>query len=241
MIIKYPTGFYVDVLPMNLNEAGNITFTVSDTRPPRSELIFPQIPTGLYYRKRPSPRPDTYVGKPIFYISNANNPTLNNSAQQFEVGQYLDENTPIAYNLTDINVNSPYTSTHNLNLFDYDSMGLNGAEINSIDSNSKKIFYDLNIKLNSLKAAVGSDDLNINKLQKQLNETSKTIDAVKVMITNTSDIAVKEQLTTTLENLQRSYDLTTEQMALLVAKREEKAVQVMAISDELNNLAVVVR
>lgn len=241
MIINYPTGFYADVLPLNLNEAGNITFTVSDTRPPRSELIFPQIPTGLYYRKRPSPRPDTYVGKPIFYISTANNPTLNNSTQQFEVGQYLDENTPIAFNLTDINVNSPYASTHNLNLFDYDSMGLNLTEINSIDYNSKKIFYDLNIKLNSLKAAVGSDDLNINKLQKQLNETAKTIDAVKVMTLNTSDTTVKDQLEATLVNLQRSYDLTTEQMALLVAKREEKALQVLAVSDELNNLAVVVR
>lgn len=241
MIIKFPTGFYSDILPMALDQPGNITFTVSDQKPPRADLSFPQIPTGLYYKRRSQIAADTYLQNPIFYVSTSNTAVLNNNTQQFEIGQIIEPSlSPVNVVITPVST-AKYDSVHNLNQFDYNAMGLTGVESSVINENSKIIYKQLNEKLNDLKAEIEASDININRYQKTLNETEKTIKAVTIMIANTSDTSVKDQLIITLNQLERTKTLTEEAIAIQLAKREDTVVNIKVTLDELNNLSVVVK
>jgi LysM repeat protein len=241
MIINFPTGFYVNVIPASLSDVGNVTFTISDSNPPRSELLFPQIPTGLYYRKRSKNNSDRYLSDPIFYNSSANSQVLNNNTQQFEIGQLIDPKPPADIFLTNVDVYGSHSSTHNLNRLDLADMGLDVKEIKAINDNSRTIYLDLVILLNSIKASVNSYDTEINKRQKLLNETNKASSAVIVMIENLSDGVVKDELTKTKESLDKTLEITQESLLNLVASREAKALEVIMVTDELNRLALVVK
>ncbi len=241
MIIKYPTGFYADILPIDLNQEGNITFTVSDNKPPRAELTFPQIPTGLYYKRRKPISADRYVTEPVYYVSTANSSTLNNNTQQFEVGQILDITTTDFPNVTPINTTLKFDSVHNLNYLNYQEMGLSQEEINTINTNSQPIFLSLIDKLNVSKAEVQTYDIDINKYQKQINETKKTIVAVDVMLANLTDGPVKDEMLRTKATLDQSLSTATEALFITVQEREAVAANISNIVDELNNLSTVVK
>ena len=241
MIIKYPTGFYADVLPLNLDQAGNITFTVSDTRPPRAELTFPQIPTGLYYKKKKPVSADRYVVDPVYYVSTANSSTLNNNNQQFEIGQILEISSVDFPSVTPINTSLKFDSVHNLNVLNYPEMGLDQQEIAAINNNSQAVFLGLIDKLNVAKAEVQTYDIDINKYQKQINETNKTISAVDVMLANLSDGFAKSELEKTKETLVNSLTTATEGLYLTIDEREKVAASITVIIDELNSLSVVVK
>jgi hypothetical protein len=47
MIINYPTGSYITVLPDDPEDDESVVYTISNTTPPRSMLDFAQIPTGI--------------------------------------------------------------------------------------------------------------------------------------------------------------------------------------------------
>ena len=214
MIIKFPTGFYANVIPTHPSDVGNVTFTISDSTPPRSELLFPQIPTGLYYRRKNNSTSNRYLSEPIFYISSANSKILNNNTQQFEIGQLLEAKPPDDIFLTNIDVFGAHSSTHDLNLI---------------------------IRLNYYKASVNSFDIEINKSQKSINEAQKTVLAVSVMIENSSEGVVKDELIRTKDSLDKTLAMTQEKLYLLVSQRESKAEDVLSVTDELNKLALVVK
>jgi hypothetical protein len=241
MIIKFPTGFYANVIPKNPSDVGNVTFTISDSSPPRSELLFPQIPTGLYYRKRNSNSSDRYLSEPIFYNSSANSQVLNNNTQQFEIGQFIEPKPPADIFLTNIDAYSSHSSTHDLNRLDLASMGLDFLEIKAVNDNSKAIYLGLLIQLNNIKASINAFDTDINKSQKTINETQKAVSAVSVMIENISDGAVKDELIRTKESLDKTLETTQEDLLQLVSSREAKASDVIFVTDELNRLALVVK
>ena len=241
MIIKFPTGFYTNVIPTHPSDVGNVTFTISDSTPPRSELLFPQIPTGLYYRKRNHNNSDRHLSEPIFYISSANSQVLNNNMQQFEIGQLLEAKPPADIFLTNIDVFGAHASTHDLNILDLEDMGLDTLEIKAINDNSSAIYLDLIIRLNVNKASVNAFDIEINKSQKSINETQKTVLAVNVMIENSSEGAVKDRLIRTKDSLDRLLIITQEGLHLLVSSREAKAGDILFLTDELNKLALVVK
>jgi len=241
MIIKFPTGFYANVIPTHPSDVGNVTFTISDSTPPRSELLFPQIPTGLFYRKRNNSTSNRYLSEPIFYISSANSKILNNNTQQFEIGQLLEAKPPDDIFLTNIDVFGAHSSTHDLNRLDLEDMGLDTLEIKAINDNSKAIYLDLIIRLNSYKASVNSFDIEINKSQKSINEAQKTVLAVSVMIENSSEGVVKDELMRTKDSLDKTLSMTQEKLYLLVSQRESKAEDVISVTDELNKLALVVK
>lgn len=241
MIIKFPTGFYSNVLPIELTQRGNITFTVSGGKPPRASLLFPQIPTGLFYKKKARVNTIDYLTEPIYFVSAANSETINDNRQQYEVGQYIEVGEPVPFLGDATEIDSIYSSVHNLNLFDYTEMGLDSNEINSINANSKQIYLTLNGQFNEYKALLVTQDIEINKSQKTINEITKTLSAVETMINNLSSGSAKDELMKTKGSLTKNLDLNQEAQAAVLLARTENRLNMSTILNELRLLSMVVK
>lgn len=241
MIIKYPTGFYANVLPIELAQKGNITFTVSGGKPPRASLLFPQIPTGLFYRKKTGLNTKDYLTQPVYFVSTANADTVNDNRLQYEVGQYIEVGEPIPFASDVSEIDIIYSSVHNLNLFDYTEMGLNNIEIDSINSNSKSIYLSLNNQFNDYKALLVTQDIETNRYQKTINEIEKTLSAVEIMINNLSSGPARGELIKTKDSLVANLNLNLEGQAMLVVARDENKTNMTTILEELRKLSMVVK
>jgi len=241
MIIKFPTGFYSNVLPIELTQRGNITFTVSGGKPPRASLLFPQIPTGLFYKKKTRVNTIDYLTEPVYFVSVANSETINDNRQQYEVGQYIEVGEPVPFPGDVTEIDSIYSSVHNLNLFDYTEMGLNSNEINSINDNSKQIYLTLNSQFNEYKALLVTQDIEINKSQKTINEIIKTLSAIKTMINNLTSGSAKDELIKTKGSLTKNLDLNQEVQAAVLVARTENRLNMSTILNELRLLSMVVK
>lgn len=241
MIIKFPTGFYSNVLPIELTQRGNITFTVSGGKPPRASLLFPQIPTGLFYKKKTRVNTIDYLTEPVYFVSVANSETINDNRQQYEVGQYIEVGEPVPFPGDVTEIDSIYSSVHNLNLFDYTEMGLNSNEINSINDNSKQIYLTLNSQFNEYKAQLVTQDIEINKSQKTINEIIKTLSAVETMINNLTSGSAKDELIKTKGSLTKNLDLNQEVQAAVLVARTENRLNMSTILNELRLLSMVVK
>jgi hypothetical protein len=226
---------------MDLTQPGNITFTVSDGKPPRASLLFPQIPTGLFYKKKTGINTPDYLRNPIYFVSTANSSTINDNRLQYEVGQYLEAGEPVALTGDVSEVDAIYSSVHNLNLFDYAEMGLNINEIDSINSNSKQIYLSLNNQFNDSKALLVAQDIDINKYQKTINEIEKTLSAVETMVNNLSPGATREELIKTKDSLIQNLELNKEGQAILLLARDENRLNIKTILEELRKLSTVVK
>ena len=241
MIIRYPTGFYTNVIPMDLTQSGNITFTISGGKPPRASLLFPQIPTGLFYKKKAGLNTIDYLTEPIYFVSTANSDTINDNRLQYEIGQYIEVGTPIPFASDVTEIDSIYSSVHNLNIFDYAEMGLNDTEIASINANSKQIYLSLNNQFNNFKALLVSQDIETNRYQKTINEIEKTLSAVETMINNLSLGSARDELIKTKDSLIESLNTNKEGQAILLVARDENRKNMTAILDELRKLSMVVK
>lgn len=241
MIIRYPTGFYSDALPMELSQAGNITFTVSDSKPPRASLLFPQIPTGLYYKRRGKVIRDIYLTEPVYVVSTSNTESINDNRFQYEIGELIEPDVDVADTVGGDVVDKTYVSTHNLNRLDYGEMGLAANEINAINDNSKPVYFSLNTKLNEFKAELQSYDIEINRYQKTINETEKALAAVEIMVNNLTTSPARDELIRTKDNLGRSLSLSYEGQALTITRRNETDQNIKTILTELRDLALVVK
>ena len=241
MIIKFPTGFYSNVLPIDLAQRGNITFTVSGGKPPRASLLFPQIPTGLFYKKKTRVNTIDYLTEPIYFISAANSNTINDNRLQYEVGQYIEVGEPVPFPSDVSEIDSIYSSVHNLNLFDYTEMGLNNNEINSININSKQIYLSLNNQFNDYKALLVTQDIEINKTQKTINEIVKTLSAVETMINNLTSGSARDELIKTKDSLTKNLYLNQETQTSILVARTENRLNMSTILDELRLLSMVVK
>lgn len=241
MIIRFPTGFYSNVLPIDLAQPGNITFTVSGGKPPRASLLFPQIPTGLFYKKRAGINTKDYLTEPVYFVSTANSETINDNRLQYEIGEYIEVGVPIPFASDVSEIDSIYSSVHNLNLFDYMEMGLNTAEIDSINANSKQIYLTLNNQFNDYKALLIAQDVEINRYQKTINETEKTLSAVETMINNLSTGFARDELIKTKDSLISSLDTNRQGQEKTILARDENRRNMGTILEELRNLAMVVK
>lgn len=241
MIINYPTGFYSNVLPIDLAQRGNITFTVSGGKPPRASLLFPQIPTGLFYKKKSMVNTIDYLTEPIYFVSVGNSNTINDNRLQYEVGQHIEVGEPVLFAGDVSEIDHIYSSVHNLNLFDYTEMGLNNNEIDSINSNSKQIYLSLNNQFNDYKALLVTQDIETNKHQKTINEIVKTLSAVETMINNLTSGSARDELIKTKDSLISNLIINQEAQTVVLDARTENRLNMSTILNELRLLSMVVK
>lgn len=195
MIIKFPTGLYRDVLPVNPQDSGNVTFTISNTTPPRTNLVFPKIPAGLVDRGREQPVPVDQLtnrqslGTLIFTISSAKRRMVGNNTRQFEIGQVLEFDGNSGRSVEPMLVSEVTEIQHNTNTFDYDSLGVTSDEQEVIAKESFKTHAALTEQLNGLKRKRADAEIEVNVQQKVINETNRTLSALEVIGDTSGDVA----------------------------------------------------
>lgn len=187
MIIKYPTGFYINILPQEPSDTISVTFTISNQTPPRSNLTYPKIPTGLVEKKRELfsinrvARRSTY-GQLLFTVSKAERTKEGNSSKQYELGQILEFNLFTGRDVTPMLVSSVTEIRHDTNQLDYVLMGITKEEQAAIDEVSLLTQNQLTDRLNELKNSRANAEQDINVNQKLINELTRTIDSLEITL-----------------------------------------------------------
>jgi len=228
MIIKYPTGSYNKILPTG-NEAGNVTFTISNQNPPRSSFLFNKAPISIYANKPVY----SYVeqDRQLIYSSIKSNPSdaLSNK-KQYNIGEILDFTT---YDVVTVDQQpqSAIDTQHNINKFDYKSMGLDDTEINRIIETSKKQYNDLSQLINNQRQDKYNIDYNIQEKQKILNELNKTAASMK-LLNGLDDIIAKLNV--------KISDITLEINGLII-NSNTLSEEIKQNTDTLRELSMVVK
>jgi hypothetical protein len=186
MIINYPTGLYSSVLPKEPQDSQNVTYLISTTAPPRTSLLFPKIPFGVAIRQR-TPREYTTVqrretvGDLVYTVSNASRQQPGNNANQYEVGEVLEFDYSGYKKVDPMLVSNKTDIQHNLNMFNYEELGLTESDVAIIDEESLRSFDALAQRLNELRVLRSSEEVSINTNQKIINEATKNINALQIM------------------------------------------------------------
>lgn len=211
MIVKYPTGLYRNILPKKPEDSGNVTFTISNNTPPRSDLLFPKIPRGIVEKRKTYNQIDLVerrnsFGSLAFTVSKATRKEEGNNARQFEIGQVLDFNDTSGKQAEVMLVRSVTEIRHDTNILDYEQMGLTEEESTAIAELSLLTQNQLMDRLNELKQLRGDAEQVINVQQKLINDTTKTINSLQVTLDEgptsgsvMTEISIVEQLISKLE------------------------------------------
>jgi len=205
MIINFPTGLYSSVLPQKPQDSQNITYLISTTSPPRTSLLFPKIPVGVTLRERPPRQLTTVerrqtVGDLVYTVSKASRQQPGNNAKQYEVGEILDFDYYGIRTVEPMLVSDKTEIQHNLNLYDYEELGLTESEVALMSDESLRTFDALAVSLNELRVLRSSTEVDINTNQKIINEIDKNIAALEVIV-DASD-ATESDVLQLIEKLQ---------------------------------------
>jgi len=190
VIIKFPTGLYD--LPVAPSDNRSVTFTISNEEPPRTNLIFPKIPPGIVDRKR-TPKTITLVerrgsvGDLIFSVSRAARIKEGNNAQQFETGQILSFGDVPLLSLDPMLVSEKTETQHDLNRFDYSSLGVTAEEQQLIANSSISTHNALVDRLNDLKRQRADAEIIVNSQQKIINEATRNIEALEIIADSSAE------------------------------------------------------
>lgn len=184
MIIRYPTGLYKSILPKD-GEVGNVTYTISNNDPPRQFVRLVQLPVFEELQTAPDRLFDDLerreqLGELIYTIATSSRSDPGSNVKLFEVGQVLEfeEEPPIE------TVNTTYAPSnidlqHNTNLLDLEGAGLTEEEARVLTVSSQTKIASLEREYLTIQTSIQNLKTNITENQKKINETNKTIRAVR--------------------------------------------------------------
>ena len=227
MIINYPTGFYTEAINLPPGVASNITFTISSTVPPRSQLLFVKTPVGLS-RKRRSPRVYSdqerraTVSKLAFSVSASAGSIAGRGMKQYEVGQVLDFGgvQPIQV-LNPMLVSSTSDTRHDTNLMDYSAAGIDAETQAAIESESATAFDELMTQLNDVVEERKNLEIQSQDTQKLLNEVNKILVGLRSVVEVNPTSTTLHAAIVELEA--RQVALLAQQESLIVSANEAAA------------------
>lgn len=186
MIIRYPTGLYKSVLPSTPTSGVSVTFTISNTAPPRTALLFPKLPPGIAARRREAPavgklEQRSYVDTLVYTTNRASRVAAGTATKQYEVGDVLGfddfQQLPTSELLT---AGLSGEKQHDTGLLDYESIGL-GSDTQMVLSKAESAFAQKSQRLALLRESYQSLQVAINEAQKKINEISKAIAAIEAI------------------------------------------------------------
>lgn len=244
MILHYPTGMYATVLPKVPSDAGNVTFTISNNVPPRTNLIYPKITSGISDRKRT--RLDTSLserraplGELVYSISDSSRALEGNNSRQYEVGQILEFVTATTRTLVPMLVAPDTEIRHDTNLYDYNVLGLTAAELNIIEITSLTTKDDITTRLNQIRMQRADAEYEIQTLQKTINEADRNIAALNVIADNSAETA--HEILALITKLEQARNNAKQQQTDVVASANALAVEASDLQDQLRTLSLVVK
>lgn len=235
MIISYPTALYKDEIP-GVGDSGNVTWLISSTDPPRSDVNFIQLPLAETLRKRPPPEYTAHerrrrLGNLVFTLVEGAQGVAGSGKLQFEIGQIFDfDETDDVPTATTALVPKQVDLQHNTNLLDLSSLGLTDAEIVAVTDQSearKKVLED---EISILQSEIDDLQVAINENQKTINEANKVFDAVTIL----QDEALVKKLEQKIASLKS-------QRTVLIDQLNEANSAVAERYDELLSISQLVR
>jgi hypothetical protein len=193
MIISVPTGLYRSVIPIKESDSVSITFLISNTTPPRSNLLFPKVPIGLINGIKNFPEKDVSkrrknAGALIFTVSNVAKTERGYGEQRYDIGDILEFNQLTGKTILPMGLDYSTEIRHNITTIDYDSMDVTSEEELVIDDIALTAKELLNNKLNEYKRLRLQTEKIANDNQKLINETTKVIDALGLTINTNTEV-----------------------------------------------------
>ena len=199
MIIKFPTGLYSNILPQSLQDSGNVTFTISNSTPPRTNLIFPKIPSGIVDRKRSIRSSDilkrrSVIGDLVFTISQSSRNDEGTNDKTFETGQVLEFSDVPLKSLNPMLVGRKTQIQHDTTRINYQPLDVNEDDQQLINDASLLTHKNLSDQLNLVRQQRKNAEQLVGANQKIINDSNRTINALKI---------IQDQTTTTESDVDR--------------------------------------
>lgn len=241
MIVKYPTGLYNNVIPKLPDDGGNVTYLISNNSPPRVDLLFPKVPAGVLYKRKPTRTIDIISRRNsqdilIYSVSSSSKSVVGNNSRTYQIGQVLEFNDGVPKEVNEMLVPNVNENRHDLSSYDYESMGIDADGRELIANQSLSIQYNLINKLNALKMRRANAEENIKTSQKLINDISSNIAAIEVMAQNSdtdfTDIIAK------MKNKKSETILIRDNA---IDSANSAATEALQIQDQINNLSVVMK
>lgn len=186
MIIRYPTGLYVNVLPQTPDAGGNVTFTISNSPPPRTNLIFPKIPPGVVDRQRTSRNPDILrrrevIGDLVFTVSQSRRNIEGSNDKVFETGQVLEFSDRTLKSLDPMLVGRKTVIQHDIVRINYEPLDISYEDQEFINNSSLVVHKNLSDQLNIVRQQRKNAEQLVVSNQKIINDSNRTINALKII------------------------------------------------------------
>jgi hypothetical protein len=242
VIVNFPTSLYDTVLPRTPGDVGNVTFTVSGGPPPRANQVFPQLPSAvkeLTHAPRVIPQKTrrAAVGELAYTTTTGTGIAIGTGMRQFHVGQVLDFDVGTPPKLAPMKVGDDTVIQHDTNILDFTGLELSSEDQVVLNDATWQAFTVLQKRLNDLRTQRQDLETQVDGAQRRLNEADKTVAAVKVAITATTDPTTLAQLREILERVTAQAAALTIQREALVTQANTVAQQAITVSDQLSQVS----
>jgi len=235
MIINYPTGLYA----VALESSDNVTYTISNQDPPRTDLLYPKLPIGILLRRRtssPTSNRGNY-GDLIYSSSMASRRSEGNNARVYESGQILEFNDSSDRTIEPMLTPDNTNIRHDLSVNDNDYIGITDDEQSFIDQNTYYVQNLLLDELNTIKQDRYDAEQNVSTQQKLINQINKNISALKVVNDVSNDPDISAIIAKLEGNLQQAISSRDESVTIA----NQAATRSSEITDRLNSLSRIVK
>ena len=242
MIIKFPTGFYETVLPNFPEDSGNITFTISNNPPPRTNLIFPKIPGGIVDRKR-TPRTielldrRSILGDLVFKISRSSRAFEGSNDKEFDTGQVLEFADAPLKTLDPMLIGVKTQTQHDVNRLDYTALGVDEDEQQLIADSSLLVHKELSNQLNVVRQTRADAEQQVIANQKIVNDTNRTISALEIIQDSSAETDDDVDALIEKMKIKRSEAFTLIDQATVIAN--SSAAEATILVDEIRTISTV--
>lgn len=239
MIVKAPTGLYEPILPSVPTDGTSVIFTISNMAPPRSALSFNQIPVGVQNTVKSQP---TYtaqqrraaVGQLVLVNTVSKDVAVHTGQPTFMVGQTL-EFLPNRSGESPIKLTGhSVESRHDLYVVDSTTAAI--VDMNVIraaaEGSQRTILDDIRMH----QAEYDNLRARLNTIQKQLNEISRIVSGLNVMVGIDPSGPAAEAILL-LNNQKLNYQANMQQV---IDRMNVVADLIDRRRDEFNNIAVLV-
>ena len=215
MIIKYPTGFYKNVLPSVPSDSTSVTFTISNSLPPRSSLVFPKLPTALEQRKLHVPVKSSdasQYGALAFTITKAAPSNIISGVKAVDLGDVIEFEDAATQLVAPMLVSLATEVRHDLNKYDLSAVGVDQELQDEFLVEIKKGQEAVRNNLNAAVQNRADSMIEIDRLNKLRSETDKTRNA---------SIYAKEAMGAS-DVLDRTIAKLTEELAVINKKIDDE-------------------
>lgn len=243
MIIRFPTGLYRNVLPKSPSDSGSVTYLISNSEPPRTDLLFPKIPNGVLNRKRISRdaeplRRRKVVGSLAFTVSKSSRDISGNDDKILETGQVLEFSDSPVRSVDPMLVGNDTQIRHDINTINYQPLDVSDDELQAISDAALMASRSLAERLNDVRQKRKNAEQLVVTNQKIINDANRTINALRAVVESSEagqdivDLIIKLESRKTQAFVDR--DAATADANVL-------AVEASKIQDEIRTISVVLR